>query len=224
VSELPKSAAAAREVGAKFYFTGKPCKRGHVAERYLTGACVTCQRASATARYAVCDSAEREARNRRNRAYNEREAEKVRASKQAYYEKNSEVICQRTGAYKKREAEKVSFRNQTYREENLEAIRLHDRQRKHEQPEKCRYWGARRRAALSARRPRWLSDEHEQQIQALYAEAQRLSQVTGEIYHVDHIIPLRGKAVSGLHVPGNMQVLLGAENLRKNNKFEGLES
>ena len=75
------------------------------------------------------------------------------------------------------------------------------------------------RAQVSARRKRVqratpkLSPEDRAQIKAIYVEARK----TG--MQVDHIIPLRGKLVSGLHCPANLQLLSPEENMKKSNSF-----
>lgn len=66
--------------------------------------------------------------------------------------------------------------------------------------------------------PRWLSDEQLAEINALYARSSQMTRETGVVHHVDHIVPLRGKTVCGLHVPWNLQVITAAENLQKSNK------
>jgi len=68
--------------------------------------------------------------------------------------------------------------------------------------------------------PNWLTDAQRAQIQNLYWLAQDLGRVTGESYHVDHIIPVQGKDVCGLHVPWNLQVLPADLNHRKSNKLD----
>lgn len=57
-------------------------------------------------------------------------------------------------------------------------------------------------------------------IKRMYAEARRLTEATGIVHQVDHIIPLRGDMVSGLHVHNNLQILTGSENSKKRNRFE----
>lgn len=68
--------------------------------------------------------------------------------------------------------------------------------------------------------PKWLTEEQHAQIVAVYEESARLTQETGVSHHVDHIVPVRGKLVSGLHVPWNLQILTADENYIKNNKFD----
>lgn len=77
---------------------------------------------------------------------------------------------------------------------------------------------AKRQRALRDRIPKWLSETHRHEIDEIYRLAARRTQETGVEHDVDHIVPLRAKNVSGLHVPWNLQVITATENRRKGNR------
>jgi hypothetical protein len=76
-----------------------------------------------------------------------------------------------------------------------------------------------RRAAKIQRTPIWLSNDDHWMIEQAYELAALRTKLFGFSWHVDHVLPLQGKMVSGLHVPTNLQVIPGKENLMKNNKY-----
>jgi predicted dithiol-disulfide oxidoreductase (DUF899 family) len=75
-----------------------------------------------------------------------------------------------------------------------------------------------RQAAKIKRLPKWLTANDIEHMQALYSLAAMFQRESGVMYHVDHIIPLQGKLVSGLHVPNNLRVIPATDNLKKSNK------
>lgn len=80
-----------------------------------------------------------------------------------------------------------------------------------------RHQAAKRHAAKLQRTPPWADLDA---IRALHVQASRLTLETGIAHHVDHVIPLQGRLVSGLHVHTNLRIITGFDNSSKCNKFD----
>lgn len=78
---------------------------------------------------------------------------------------------------------------------------------------------AARKQVIKLRTPPWLSKDDLWLIKEAYRLAAHRTELFGFQWDVDHIVPLQGGVVSGLHVPWNMQVIPAKDNMRKKNKF-----
>lgn len=84
-----------------------------------------------------------------------------------------------------------------------------------ENPAKLAMQVRKRQAAMKQATPSWLTKAHWVQMNSVYKTAQVLSEVTGVPQEVDHIYPIKGKTVCGLHVPWNLRVIPAKENRMK---------
>jgi len=132
------------------------------------------------------------------------------------YAHSSKGIEKREGYYHSREGKAKRLR---HLEETKESRRLYDQEYRRLNKAYFAEKNARRRASQIRATPSWLTSDDLEVMRAIYSKAQELSRETGVIHHVDHIIPLQGKKVCGLHCPSNLQILTDQENTSKGNKF-----
>lgn len=156
----------AKEKGLNRYFTGKPCKHGHISERRTENSnCVECQKVFM-------------------QGYYKNNKEAMNASASQYYLDNRDKILEYTRKYYK-DRPHVNCNN-----------------------------SAKRRALVLQRSLHGYEDE----IEAIYKEAS-FRRDNGEDVEVDHIVPMKSKLISGLHVPWNLQIISKEENRKKKNSF-----
>jgi hypothetical protein len=165
--------AAAATAGRGRYFTGAPCKWGHIAERRVdNGNCVVCA------------------------------LEKGRGRPKEYWRENDKARQRRLKTDPEfaahRRAQKARSERIRRQRPDVKALRRAERMK--------------RIADLLQRTPVWADLDA---IKLVYLVSEQRERLTGVEHHVDHFYPLRGKKVSGLHVPLNLRVLPGPENLSK---------
>ena len=190
ISVMPKTRKEAQAIGAKYYFTGEPCTHGHIAPRKTKGACIECIKVES-----------REALVKRAAYFAEyNKSEAGQAAKKRYYAANADLV-----------KTKALGRSNEQRQEYRKIWKLRN-------PDEVKASTKHRRDKHKQATPAWLTADHKKQIRQLYLDAMSTTRVTGVAYVVDHIVPLRGEQVCGLHVPWNMRVVTREENLKKSNK------
>ena len=183
----------AKAIGLKRYFSGKLCAHGHVCERVIgSGLCDDCR--------LILGRKHDEARRNddQRRAY-------MAGYLAEYAKENREDIRRNARNHYAKHRPLMAERGKAFRESNKDLYRALCHQR---------------RAKIHNRIPAWCSKDDLKTIQAMHREARRLESITGIVFHVDHIIPIAGRLVSGLHVPSNMQILTKQQNLAKLNQFD----
>jgi hypothetical protein len=112
-----------------------------------------------------------------------------------------------------------------YASGHKEDKRDYDRQYRENNQGKRLAWSRRRELSKTSRAPTWLTDNDLQYMADLYTNCREAEEVFGDVgldikFHVDHIYPLQGDLVSGLHTPLNLQILSANENIVKSNYYD----
>ena len=190
-TNLPTTREEAKKNGSKYYFTGQPCKHGHIAARKTKGACIECLKVEWTKGNME--------RAKYFREYNKREDVKDR--KNEWYQENRETVIATAST---RPAHVLQGYRNAWKENNKTQVLADNKVRRRKHREAT---------------PPWLTRKQKSEIRQLYQIAITMTQTTGEQYVVDHIVPLRSHEVCGLHVPWNLRVITQEENLKKSNKL-----
>ena len=165
------------------------------------GACVKCS-LEAVQRYHVKYPDRRKTQSTKD---NNKNPEKRSAAHKVWREANVAYDANRKQQYRIANLEKIKAKYKQYYDANYPRM-LAKRNKQH--------------ADKLKRTPIWLTNDDRWMMEQAYELAALRTKMFGVIWHVDHVLPLRGKMVSGLHTPYNLQVILGSENSRKGNRVD----
>jgi dsDNA-specific endonuclease/ATPase MutS2 len=154
------------------------------------------------------------------REYRGKNKEKIKQKSAKYYQENKEKIYQKYLERYLVKKDEILKRNADWVSKNKERVKKYvsnyAKEKKHEYAARC----LKRYTEQKKRLPLWVNKETLDEIEKIYEAARLKTEITGIKHHVDHIIPLQGKFVSGFHVPQNLQILTCTENSRKSNKYD----
>ena len=128
-----------------------------------------------------------------------------RVNKKTFAQNNKDVMAERKRKFYEQNKENILLQKQEYRKSNKGKINA---------------LVAKRKQHIKQRIAKWITRDDIWMIKEIYDLAMERTKLHGFQWHVDHIIPLQGKFVSGLHVPENLRVIPWIDNIKKKNKFE----
>lgn len=160
------------------------------------------------------------ARAEYGKLYREKNKDKLRAYTQAWRKVNPEKRLEESRRYRKKHPDVLRAKTERWRKANPEQVAALSRKTRLKCKARVLANKAKYRASKRNKTPIWVDKKHLWLIKQAYELAILRTKQFGFLWHVDHIIPLNGKIVSGLHVIENIQVIPAAENLLKNNKYE----
>ena len=140
-----------------------------------------------------------------------------RVTRKAYYARTRDKSIAATAQWRSENAERRAIQRKAEYAKNAAQAKEASRQYRKANPDKVNAWSKNRIHAKRSAMPLWADTKS---IKCYYDVCSFFNEVNGYTkYHVDHIIPLQGKLVTGLHVHNNLQVILASENRSKGNKF-----
>lgn len=158
----------------------------------------------------------------RVKAWRKANPEKVSEQHKRYAEKHRAQLTQKTKNWRLNNLEKAKelarVQAAKQRKKHPEKIKADKKLYAQTNKEIINAAVARRKAKKLQRTPMWLNEDDHWMIEQAYELAALRTKMFGFQWHVDHVLPLCGKTVSGLHVPVNLQVITGVENIRKGNR------
>ena len=143
---------------------------------------------------------------------------------QDYYNANIEHLKIYKRQWRETHTDQIYRKNKIWRKANPDKERASIDRWQKANPDKLNATCAKRRATKLHATPPWLTSTQIKQIERYYMVAKWIESILHEPIQVDHIVPLQGNNVSGLHVPWNLQLLTAQKNKIKGNRYSSVSS
>ena len=169
-----------------------------------------------TAKTTAYARAHKEQCNAYKKKWLEANPEKRRESANGWYASNKEQASEYRKTRYELDPKKYNAATRDWQSRNKERVSANAKRWREENLDRSRATVRRRRAKM--RYVQWADDAR---ILEVYSEALRLTEETGVKHEVDHVFPVSGRTVTGLHVAENLRAVPCSVNRSKNNKLPG---